>query len=128
GWEWVLARDGRMEYQLALDTFWPGGRVRALEVRHEHAPPGVEGIDHHLAIRRPGDLDPPVLQIRGDRGNAPGALPYGARVRKEVQSPAAIERLLSPSPLSQEIPPPTVEPSMQSSEEPEPLRRAQRLI
>ena len=126
--EFERAPDGPNEVQLALDDVSPGGRVRVLEVRHEHARPGVEGVDHHLAIRRPGDLDPPVLQIRGDRGNAPGALPYGARVRKEVQSPAAIERLLSPSPLSQEIPPSTVEPSMQSREEPERLRREQRLI
>src|SRR5207249_10924256 len=105
-----------------------GGLFRVLEATHTRAVPGIGGVNHDLGIRRPGEPDPPVLQIRGDRGDAPRALPYGAGLREEVQGPAAIECLLSPGPLSQEIPPPTVEPSMEGREEPERLRREQRLI
>ncbi len=126
--EFERAPDGPDEVQLALDDVPPRGCVRVLEVRHEHARPGVEGVDHHLAIRRSGDLDPPVLQIRGDRGNAPRALPYGAGLREEVQGLAAIEGLLPPNPLPQEIPPPAVEPSMKGPEELEGLRRKERIV
>ena len=48
---------------LPLTHVVPGRRVRILEVRHEHLRARVERVDHHLPLDRPGDLDPPVLQI-----------------------------------------------------------------
>src|SRR5439155_699491 len=48
--EFERAPDGPDEVQLALDDVPPRGCIRVLEVRHEHARPGVEGVDHHLAI------------------------------------------------------------------------------
>ena len=55
--------------------FSPGRRVRVLEIGHEHFRAGVERVDHHLAIGRPGDLDAAVLQIRRDRRAGPIAFP-----------------------------------------------------
>jgi len=36
----------------------------------------VEGVDDHLGVRRPRDLDAAVLQIRRQRGHLPVALPH----------------------------------------------------
>src|SRR5207247_3906130 len=59
------------QVQLALDDVPPRGRVRVLEIGHEHLGARVKGIDHHLPIGRPGDLDPSTAQVRGTRTNRP---------------------------------------------------------
>src|SRR6266852_5197258 len=63
--------DGVDQVDLALDQVRPRGRVRVLEVRHEHPRPGIECIDQHLAIGRARDLDPPVLEILRRRCDSP---------------------------------------------------------
>src|SRR5216684_3028493 len=63
--------DGVDQVDLALDQVRPRGRVRILEVGHEHAGPGIERIDQHLAIGRACDLDPPVLEILRRRRDTP---------------------------------------------------------
>ena len=49
---------------LALQCPDPRGRMRILEVRHVDLGPRVEGVDDHLSIHRPGDLDPAVSEVR----------------------------------------------------------------
>ena len=45
------------------DDVVPRRRVRVLEVGHEDAGARVQGVDHHLALDRAGDLDAPVLEV-----------------------------------------------------------------
>src|SRR5207244_2406707 len=71
------------QVQLALDDVPPRGRVRVLEIGHEHLGTRVQGIDHHLPIGRPGDLDPSVLQARGARADLPRRLTYGVGPRND---------------------------------------------
>ena len=58
------AADGVLAVALSGDHVLPGGRERILEVAHEDLRPGVEGVDHHLALHRAGDLDPAVVRDR----------------------------------------------------------------
>lgn len=41
----------------------PGGGIGVLKVSHEDTGTRVEGIDDHLAVNRPRDLDPAVLKV-----------------------------------------------------------------
>ena len=74
------------EVELPLDDVAPGGRGRVLEVGQPHLGAGVERVDGHLAVRRTGDLDPPVEQTRRRRGDPPRRV--GAdmcRLRQELR-------------------------------------------
>ncbi len=51
------------EVQLALDDVAPVRGVRVLEIGQPYLCAGVERVDHHLALGRPGDLDSTVAQI-----------------------------------------------------------------
>ena len=62
------------------------GRVGVLEVGHEHPGAGVEGVDHHLGVSRPGDLDPPVGQV--GRGGRDPPLPVADTWPTRVEIPA----------------------------------------
>ena len=66
---------------------------RVLEVGHEGPGPRVEGVDHHLAVDRPGDLHPPVLESAGT-GATRQSLSRTARVsaRKSGRTPASSSR------------------------------------
>ena len=55
---------------------------------------GVQRIDHHLAIGRSRDLDPPIPQILRDRRAGPIALANLFRFRQKIERSAAIERRL----------------------------------
>ena len=79
------ARDRVGEVHVAADHVRPGRRVGVLEVRHEAPGAGVERVDHHLSLRRPGDLDATVLEVGGRRGDAPVAVAHLARFVEEVQ-------------------------------------------
>ena len=70
-----------LEVDLALDLVGPGRRVGVLEIRHEDLGAGIQRIDHHLAVGRPGDLDPPVQQVGGDRRDFPVAVAHMLRSR-----------------------------------------------
>ena len=68
------AADRVGERRLAADDVGPGRRQRVLEVGHEDAGARVEGVDHHLGLGRPGDLDPPVVEVGRRRGDGPVGL------------------------------------------------------
>ncbi len=66
------------------DDVGPGRRERVLEVGHEDARAGVERVDRHLGLGRPGDLAaavvqvgrrraPPASRLRGRRPSRPGS-------------------------------------------------------
>jgi hypothetical protein len=57
--------DGVAQVDLALDEVVPGRGHRVLEVRHEDPRAGVQGVDDHLAVDRPGDLDAAVRRSAG---------------------------------------------------------------
>ena len=57
--------DGVSEIDLAVDVVGPGGRVGVFKVGHEDVGAGVESVDHHLAVDRPGDLHAAVLEVVG---------------------------------------------------------------
>ena len=79
------------EVALAVDAVEPRGRVRILEVGHEDAGPRVQGIDHHLAIDRPRDLDPPVGDLGWRRLDAPvGGADLGG-LGQEIRQLACLE-------------------------------------
>ena len=65
------AGDGVAQVDLAADHVVPGGRARVLEIGHEHAGAGVERVDYHLALDRPGDFDAAVLEVGGHRSDGP---------------------------------------------------------
>src|SRR5438093_8192328 len=105
------------QVHLALDDLPPRGRVRVLEIGHEHLGARVQGIDHHLPIGRPGDLDPSIVQVRGKRSNLPRPLTDRGRLRKEVEHVAAIDPNLALCAAMQEILTRPIEVSMQVREE-----------
>ena len=49
----------------------PRGRIGVFKVCHKHACTGVERVDDHLAIDRPRDFNPPILQIHRSFRNPP---------------------------------------------------------
>ena len=73
------AADRVLHGELAADDVRPGRAEGVLEVGHEDAGARVEGVDHHLRLGRPGDLDPPVVEVGRRRRHAPGR---GADVRR----------------------------------------------
>ena len=86
---------GRVAHvDVAAHVVVPGGRVRILEVRHEHLGAGVERVDDHLAFHRAGDLNAAVLQVGGDRGDLPVAVADVFGLLQEVGQPAAVELFL----------------------------------
>src|SRR5438309_2370724 len=105
------------QVQLALDDVPPRGRVRVLEIGHEHLGARVQGIDHHLPIGRPGDLDLSIVQVRGKRSNLPRPLTDRGRLRKEVEHVAAIDPNLALCAAMQEILTRPIEVAMQVREE-----------
>src|SRR5215213_7256349 len=68
------AANGVPKRGLTADDVRPRWRERILEVGHERASPGVQGIDDHLRLRGPRDLDAPVEQVGGWLGHAPGGI------------------------------------------------------
>src|SRR6266581_2353449 len=50
----------------------PGGRVGVFEIGHKTVCARVQGVDDHLAIRRPSAFHSAILEIRGHGLNLPG--------------------------------------------------------
>ena len=111
-----------LEVRLALDQLVPGRRGRVLEVGHERARAGVERVDHHLGVGRPGDLDAAVLQVGGDASDRPVRLADVARVLAEVGNLARVEPLLPVEPAVEQLAPPAVESLVQFGNEVERIR------
>jgi hypothetical protein len=106
------------EVHLTADHVGPVGRVRVLEVGHEPARARVEGVDDHLARRRPGDLDAPVRQ-RARNGRDREVL-GGSH---EVQLAAGVELGLARLAGAQQLPAAAVELLVQPADESEPVVR-----
>ena len=92
------AADGFAEVPLALDQVVPGRRIGVLEVGHVDTCAGVQRVDDHLAVRRPGDLHAAVLQVVGHGRHGPvgpaDVLGFGKEVGKlprvELALPTAL--------------------------------------
>ena len=92
------------QVRLAVDDVLPGGRERVLEVGHEGAGARVEGVDHHLALDRAGDLDPSVLEVGGSRRHLPGGIADRAGVSEEIRAARrAAKSALAQHPLPQQV-------------------------
>ncbi len=94
-----------LQVDLPRDDVVPGRGVGVLEVGHEDLRPRVEGVDHHLAFDRPGDLDPPVSQGLGCFGNCPLAIADVGRLGEEVEAVPGVEAGLALGPCRQQVPP-----------------------
>ena len=80
------------EVLLALDHVPPGGRVRVLEVGHEHGRAGVERVDDHLPVGRTGDLDLAHPEVMRDLFDPPLAVfPDVRHVLEEVERAAVAQ-------------------------------------
>ncbi len=80
-----------LQVHLALDQVGPSRRGGVFEVGHEHLRSGVQGVDDHLAVHRPGDLHPAVLEVFGDGPDGPVAGADGGGLVEEVRAFAEIE-------------------------------------
>src|SRR5262245_21744431 len=105
------------EVDLALDQVRPRRSVRVLEVGHEHTRAGVERVDEHLAIRRTGDLYPPVLQVLRSRGDFPLGVANRARRDQELRGLPRIDPLLALVTQAQQLLPSVTELALQASHE-----------
>src|SRR5262249_19856025 len=115
------ARPAVLEIELALDVVRPGRRVRILEIRHVDIGAGIEGVDDHLAIDRPRDLDAAIDEILGDRRTLPVAFTDMAGLVQEVRQLAGIEARLPRRAASQKPLARGIEPAVQLGQEPERL-------
>ena len=87
--------DGVTNVDLAVEHVVPGWGTRILKVGHEHPRAGVQGINHHLALGRAGDLDATIEQVLGRRGHRPRARPNLGGLGQEVGSQTGVELLLA---------------------------------
>src|SRR5690606_18831358 len=60
-------------------------------------------VDDHLAVGRPGDLDAPILEVRGHRTHAPFGLADFAGAFEEVGHFAVVDGLLALLPSCQRL-------------------------
>ena len=103
------AVNGIAQVDLALDGILPGGTVAVLEIGHVGVRPRIEGVDHHLAVHRSGDLHPPVAEIGGHRRHFPVAFPDVTGLLQEIGQRARIDLRLDPIAAFQQFPPPSIE-------------------
>ena len=87
--------NGVGEVRLAFDHVGPGRRVGVLEVGHEDIGPRVEGVDDHLSLGRPRDLDPATLEVGGRGRDGPLRLTDRPRLGQEVRQRARVEGRLA---------------------------------
>ena len=87
------APDRLADVDLALDLVGPERRVRILEVGHVRIRARVEGVDDHLRVDRPGDLDAAALQRRRHRRDLPVAGADVGGLGEEVGTLAGVEPL-----------------------------------
>jgi hypothetical protein len=105
------------EVHLAVGDVGPGRRERVLEVRHEAPRAGVQGVDDHLAVDRPRDLDAAVAQVRRRRGDLPVALADLARLGQEVQALPRGHPASALRPRGQQLAATGIEPAVQLRDE-----------
>ena len=81
--------DGVVEVHLAAHDVGPVRRVGVLQIGQPDLGAGVQRVDHHLALGRPGDLDPTVDQVsRGGRDLPTARTDFGG-LGQEVQPSGA---------------------------------------
>ena len=76
---------GVPQVNLAVNDIGPGGRGGVLQVGHEDPGSGVQGVNDHLPIRRPGDLNPAIHQVGRQWGTPPLTLPNRTCLGEKVQ-------------------------------------------
>ena len=109
--------DGVLEVDLALDDVRPPGTEGVLDVGHEHARPGVQRVDHHLALDRAGDLDASIEQVRRSARHHPRRLPNVGGVLEERRANAGVQFGLAVHPATEQRPAMQVEPTVQAGDE-----------
>jgi hypothetical protein len=111
-----------LEVDLADHHVRPRRRRRVLAVGHEDLGARVEGVDHHLAVDRAGDLDAAVGEVGGHRRHLPvaGADVFG--LGEEVGEFAGVEAGLALLAGGQQLATAAVEAAMQVGDEGEGLR------
>ncbi len=72
------------QVHLAIDYVAPGGRGRVLKIGHKDIGAGIKRVDDHLAIDRPGNLNPAVLEIGRNRSDTPLTPANRCRFRQEI--------------------------------------------
>ena len=106
-----------VEIGLALDEIRPGRRGRVLEIGHERLRARIERVDHHLAVGRPGDLDPPVHEVGRDRRDRPvGGAELGG-LGREIGQNAGVEFPLPLGPRGEQRLAAAVEPAVEPGDE-----------
>ena len=99
------AVDRIAQVDLTLDHLVPGRCQRILEVRHEHLDVGVEGVDHHLALDRAGDLHAAILQVGGNAAHRPVSGADVGGFRQKIGQLAAVDAGLARHTLFQQFVP-----------------------
>ena len=114
--------DGIDEVDLTQDDVGPGRRQGILEIRHEDRGAGVQGVDHHLPLDRPRDLDPALLQVLRSRRDCPGACAHALRLRQKPGHRASVELPLTLPPPRQKTLAGGLQPAVQRLEKPQSVR------
>ena len=76
------------EILLSRHDVRPRGGAGVLQIGHEDARTGVEGVDHHLPVHRPGDLDAAVGEVGRSGRNLPCRLAHRRRLGGKVEGRA----------------------------------------
>ena len=111
------APDSIVEIDLGANDVLRRRRKRVLDVGHEDAGAGIERVDHHLALGGPGDLDAPVLKVRGHAGDTPVGVGKSGMVARKTGALAGIEPRLPAFALGQKGAAPFAETRMQRGHE-----------
>jgi hypothetical protein len=94
-----LSADRVDQVRLSFDQIVPARRRRIFEIGHIDIGPAIEGVDHHLAVGRPGDLDAAVLEVAQDRRDPPVVFADRFGRGQEIGLPPGIEAPLDCGPL-----------------------------
>ena len=87
--------DGIAQVDLAFDQVVPGRRGRILEIGHEHIRAGIERVDDHLAVDRPGDFHAAIAQRLRDFSDTPIRFADRARLGEEIGQCTGVETRLA---------------------------------
>ena len=109
--------DRVVQVELALDDVLPQRGVRVLVVGQPHPGTGVERVDGHLGVGRPGDLHPPVDQAGRRRRHPPVPLPHILGLGEEVQGAAGGQLRLPLGAPAQQLPAARLEGAVQLGEQ-----------
>ena len=105
--------NGVAQIDLTFNHVLPGRRVRVFKIRHEDLCAGIQRVDNHLAIGRPGDFDPAVLDVARDRRTLPVAFADLFRLGQEVEPFALMKPSLPFLPVLETLLAPRAEVTLQ---------------